>query len=271
MKNALENLNSQIAILDGSLIVGNHDTITVFGGRQQAELSACIKSVTRIAISHDDALDENVEPVLSKLDEFKSSLSEKKRLSIFQSHDRTKIAKEYVQLEERIEQVCSFLQLQQVQLLKEVKILSRLQERTQECIRDLDQCIKNGELFLLDHRRQEDDDWFIRLERRIDELRTSSVVGSQNIEQIKILCSSNMILYDRLSYLLSNTFPLWVSQTAALLHLEKLKKRISIRNEKLSERDISRLQEATDTLKVALEESKHSKEDVVKTNESSTQ
>ena len=149
------------------------------------------------------------------------------------------IANKYSKVAEYIEQVSLFFQLQHAQLLKEIKLLEKLEFSVQENVTALADCIKVGTTILsqkevlkqkamADHppdilcNDKVDDMWYSRLERRIDDLRISHTVALQCQTQIRLLRENDMILLDRLSSAIANTFPLWESQMATIVGVEAL-------------------------------------------------
>lgn len=246
----LKETRKAIALFDGTLVVGNHDSITLLGTQSQNRLRDYSRAVSKLLLRDNDELDTAIEDVVSEIEKFENRAKNKTH-KIFGINKRYKeFISEYRRIIAYIEQVCLFFQLQQAQLLKEIKLLEKLSITVHESTTALEECIKVGkevistrkvsdENNVKSHTQNfmsddtEDDTWYSRLERRIDDLCISHAFALQNQAQIKILYDNNMLLLDRISTTISNTFPIWQNQMATMLGIQKLEQRIYNQNQVL--------------------------------------
>ncbi len=251
MGDLLKDTKNATAIFDGNLVVGNHDTITLLGAQSQVKLRDYSKTVSKLLLRENDELDDAIVNVVSEIEIFENH-AKKKPHQLFGLHNRHKeITREYSIIVAYIERVCLFLQLQQAQLLKEVKLLEKLSITVRGGTTALEKCIKVSKEVLSNrpvsdeagnkrHQQnficsyeEDDDTWYSRLERRIDDLCISHTVSLQNQAQIKILYDNNLVLLDRISSAISNTFPIWQSQMVMVLGIERLEQRMNDQNQVL--------------------------------------
>lgn len=229
-----------VALLNGSLIVGNHDTITLLGAEAQSRLQDYTRTVSKLLLKDNGDLEIALIDVVVELEAFENALSQKpsflrprlKRYRDFESEVQKIIS--------HIDKITLVFQLQKVQLLKEIKLLENLSSVVQESIDELEKSIREGTVVLENRHSHnspnamfsetDDDYWYSRLERRIDDLRISRTVTFQNHAQIKILRNNNLALLDRISSSISSTLPLWQNQIITLLGVEKLNDRIAGQN-----------------------------------------
>lgn len=248
MRDLLAEAKKSIALFDGTLIVGNHDSITLLGTQSQAKLRDYSKAVSKHLLGDNDELDAAIANVISEIEKFEYH-TKKKLHRLFGFGDRYReIRREYSKIIEYMERLCLFFQLQQAQLLKENKLLEKLSIYVRDSITSLDECIKVGQEVLIcrpvpaennysSHpssflcvTEEDDNTWYSRLTRRLDDLSISHTVALQNQAQIKVLYDNNLVLLDRISGAITNTFPIWQSQMATMLGIESMKRRILEQN-----------------------------------------
>ena len=243
MGDVLQHTRDAIGIFDGDLIIGNHDSITLFGAQSQVRLRDYSKAVSKLLLRNNDELELAIEEVISEIEKSEAQMA-KKKLSFFGLRNRKKeLTKEYNRISTYIERLCLFFQMQQAQLLKEIKLLEKLSATVGESIVALENNIAIGEKILCDKtptEKQSDnfhplniiddsenmDVWYDRLTRRIDDLRVSHTVALQNQAQIRFLYENDLVLLDRIAATISNTFPIWQSQMVVMLGIERLEKRL---------------------------------------------
>lgn len=255
-----------IDIFKNRLIVGNHDTITLFGTTPQNQLRNYAKTISRLFANTNDDLEIEIKSVILELERFEEDPIFKDS-SFFGSFIRKKsLNAKYNSIMQYIERVSSYFQLQQAQLIKENKLLEKLSETLDSSADELQACIKDGEQILSQRNAvnlQTDENidmWFLRLERRLDDLRVSHTIALQNKVQVKVLYNNNLIILDKLLSAVSNTFPIWQSQIVLLLGIEKAKNRL-IEQDKVSSAlsqhtkiDTERLLKLNEDLKSVLKE-----------------
>ena len=243
MGDVLQHTRDAIEIFDGDLIIGNHDSITLFGTQSQVRLRDYSKAISKILLRNNDELELAIEDVISEIEKSEAQMA-KKKLSFFGLRNRkAELTKEYNRIATYIERLCLFFQMQQAQLLKEIKLLEKLSATVGESIVALENDIAIGEKILCNKtptEKQSDnyrplnvindsenmDVWYARLTRRIDDLRVSHTVALQNQAQIRFLYENDLVLLDRIAAAISNTFPIWQSQMVVMLGIERLEKRL---------------------------------------------
>lgn len=245
MSDILKDTRNAMAMFDGDLIVGNHDSITLLGTTPQIKLRDYSRSVSKLLLSDTDELKAAIEDVVSAIEKFEIHTKKKPRQFLPLHNQHKEIIREYSKIVAYIEHACLFLQLQQAQLLKEIKLLEKLSITVAESIFSLEECIKAGKEVLSNQPilnkpnirnspkgivgtdMEQDNSWYTRLERRIDDLCISHTLALQNKTQIKILYDNNLLLLDRISATISNTFPIWNSQIIMMLGIDRLEQRIT--------------------------------------------
>ena len=243
MGDVLQHTRDAIEIFDGDLIIGNHDSITLFGTQSQVKLRDYSKAISKLFLRNNDELELAIEDVISEIEKSEAQMA-KKKLSFFGLRNRkAELTKEYNRIATYVERLCLFFQMQQAQLLKEIKLLEKLSTTVGESIVALENDIAIGEKILCNKtptEKQSDnyrplnvindsenmDVWYARLTRRIDDLRVSHTVALQNQAQIRFLYENDLVLLDRIAATISNTFPIWQSQMVVMLGIERLEKRL---------------------------------------------
>lgn len=277
MGDLLQDTRAAIGVFSPDLIVGNHDSITLFGAQAQIKLRDYSKAVSKLFMRSNDELETAIDDVVLEIEKFEAKAVTKKRSFLgFRSRSK-ELKKEYNQIVAYIERVCLFFQIQQAQLLKEIKLLEKLSVTVGECTVALEHCLATGEKQICNspttntqsvnyHSLNLTDDtenldtWYARLARKLDDLRVSHTVALQSQAQIKILHDNNLVLLDRIASVISNTFPIWQSQMVMILGIGRLEKRLEDQKKIFSNLshqeslDVDKIAELNDTLKVALAE-----------------
>lgn len=239
------NIAETIKIYDGTLIVGNHDSITLWGIQPQNNLKDYARKVTALLLKETAELDEALVDVLTEIEQFEIKVN--KPIGIFGKKriQRKGIVKEYKKIMTYIEDMTLYFKLQQAQLIKEIKLLEKLSNTISECSVELLQCIDMGKKLLSNRGLYNDFSketkpclennsditvWFERLEKRVNDLMVSHTISMQSQAQIKMLRESNLLILDRMASIISNTFPVWQNQIAMILGLELLETRLDVQN-----------------------------------------
>lgn len=241
MGDLLQNTRDAIGLLEGKLIVGNHDSITLLGSQAQAKLREYSKVISSLFLSNNDELESAINDVIVGIEKFET-IANKNHLPFLRFYIQHKeLIKEYNRITAYIDQVTLFFQMQQAQLLKEVKLLEKLSATVKESTSALEKCIADGVEVLnnepsvhskydssLNSSNTTEDPavWYSRLERKLDDLRISHTAALQYQAQIKILYNHNLILLDKITTGIFNTFPLWQNQIVMMLGIERLEKRL---------------------------------------------
>ena len=230
------------SLFHGTLIVGNHDSITLFGSQPQRSLNDYSRRITNLLFKETKIIDTEIANILSKIEQFEKKATRSCAPSLVKHFRHNATQKEYQKVTSYIENMTLFFKLQQVQLLKEIKILEKLADAILLCTDDLNRCIETGKSFLLNrspcHKRSErsplsvpDDHelamWYSRLETRIQDLYVSHTISIQIRAQIKLLYNNDLRLLDSIANTISNTFPIWQNQVAIMLGVELFESRVS--------------------------------------------
>lgn len=226
-------------IFTDSLMVGNHDSITLFGTKSQNNLKDYSRRLTHLLIKEMEELDISITDVLDEIDQFESKVE--KPMTIFSNKKiRYKaIIHEYKNTLSYIEKMTLYFKLQQAQLMKEIKLLEKLLNAVSLCSDDLSQHIINGKETLNQKKSNKEikdvfsvsndlETWYSRLEKRIHDLEISHAVSLQTQAQIKILHDNSLLMLDKIGGIITNVFPIWQSQMAIMLGVALLETRLMV-------------------------------------------
>ena len=126
-----------------------------------------------------------------------------------------------------IDKVELLLKIQETQLIKESKILEKLELKMEEAIQTLEQIISYAEKVLRKKQFISTDDndleeWYIRLTKKIDDLKISHTIAIQSKAQVILMKQSARQLIDKIIVAISGTIPVWRNQVSLLLEVQKL-------------------------------------------------
>lgn len=242
-----DNTRKAIDIFKSELVVGNHDTITLFGNQAQMRIKDYSSTVSKMLQRSNDELELAIEETVSGIDNLNLFASKRKRKLFDNFIYHRGVVKEYRKIALYIERVSEMLMLQQAQTLKEIKLLEKLAISVDESAIFLETCINTGKSVLSNRNSvcrcstnqfplcssnldsDEIDNWYLRLERRINDLCVTHTIALQNRTQILLLKNSNLALLDTISSAISNALPLWQNQMATILSVERLNRRLKER------------------------------------------
>lgn len=241
LNDVLSKTKDAISIFDENLLIGNHDTITLLGAQSQAKLKDYTRAVSKLFLNDKDDLESAILDVINEMDRLETFVIKKQRWFLGRGNRYKEITKEYEKSVLYIERVSAFFQLQKAQLLKEIKYLEKLSITIGESITSLEKCIELGNRVVQERsshiissnnqcmaiNTDGEDIWYSRLERRLNDLNISRTVAKQSQAQISMLYNNNLLLLDRLSSTISNTFPIWQNQMTILLGITALEHRIN--------------------------------------------
>lgn len=246
MTSQLENI---VSPMRGKLVIGEHDSIILLGAKSQNEIKECSKSLSKILLESTIDLDITIADVVRKIECFCDDTSGKFNSFLFsQKREQKMLHKRYAEAVSLLDSVSLYFKLQQAQLLKEIKMLEYISENIAESKKELSSCIEeaNEKLTLrgsvvttqnpatsLLEPEQNTNQWFVRLERRLLDLKMSYTVSLQNEEQIKLLRNNNQVLLDKISSAITNTIPLWQTQMSLALGVELMENRINVQEKVL--------------------------------------
>ena len=220
----------------GSLIVGNHDSITLFGIHPQNSMREHSRKVAEMLLKESADIDMAIGEVIEEIRYFEMHSRNPVTSLLRKLNYRKDIIKEYHKILAYIENMVLYFKLQQAQLTKEVKLLEKMSASISLCSVELERYIGIGTDTLrnrLEHDgnnptliNTDEDIWYDRLKRRIDDLKISHTVSLQTQAQINLLRNNDFVMLDKIAGVISNTFPIWQNQMALMLGLELLETRI---------------------------------------------
>ncbi len=219
-------------ILSGDLILGNYESIILLGSEAQSQLRSFSKAISEILLNDNGDLEYLIHDIIKEIDEFKIKSSTKSKVVVFSGlkRQRNLLIKQYNSVLTYIDKMAISLQLQEAQLIKDSAIMNQMQKSIELAIADIEKSIENGEEFVKkrDAVKTEDplDDWYGRLERRIEDLRISHTVLLQSQSQLLLMLENNKKLIDKILATLSGTIPIWRNQISLLLGIEKMNRDI---------------------------------------------
>lgn len=218
---------------DMTLVIGDHDSITLFGAEAQAELKNVTKNISKILLNDNCKINANLADIINGIEknvEGKHTFLLGKIPFVIQ-YQKKEIVNRYMRFFRYIDEVALQLQLQQAQLLKNTKILEQEDLILEKCIDNLDKDIVYAENILIEAQSAGGDclgDWSLRLERKVQDLKTTKIVSSQSRKQIQLMCMNNRNLIDKIISLLSNALPLWQTQISIALGVEEVGRSINM-------------------------------------------
>lgn len=219
-------------ILSGNLILGNYESIILLGSEAQSQLRSFSKAISEILMNDNGDLEYLIHDIIKEIVEFKIKSSTKSKVVVFSGlkRQRNLLIKQYNSVLTYIDKMAISLQLQEAQLIKDSAIMNQMQKSIELAIADIEKSIENGEEFVKkrDVVKTEDplDDWYGRLERRIEDLRISHTVLLQSQSQLLLMLENNKKLVDKILATLSGTIPIWRNQISLLLGIEKMNRDI---------------------------------------------
>lgn len=213
------------------LLVGDSDSILIFGCDAQQHLREFSKMVSNQLLTQNNELEGLIQDISNQIDVFQDSIK-KKPTFLFGNKDkkRKSLVKEYNDVLYYIDKMELSLKLQEAQIIKESKIFEELGDQLDTTSTNLNKVIAYGTNFL----NQRDDDsedlksWYNRLSKRIESLQISNTVAMQSKTQINLMLENNTQLVDRIVEAVSITIPIWRNQITLLLGVEKINQNIEI-------------------------------------------
>lgn len=214
-------LRDEIDLAGGNLITGNQDSLTLLGAVAQSELRRSTNYIAQLALQNDCEVVKTISAILSEIDQFYNGKWSSPCIKrIFGVAKKTQ--RQYQAILSSLDQVTLSLQLQQAQLLKEVKVLEKLNRSMLECGEELEKCVDRGISVLQKRTEPENSElnsWYVRLENKIANLKVSRTIALQTQMQIKLLYDHDLVLIDKISYVISNT--LVICRTQIAMYLER--------------------------------------------------
>ena len=212
-----------------SIIVGDDDSITLLGAETQSEVRSIIKDIVDIIICNDDKMESLLTNLTKEISQFQKIENTKSDiiLSYFKIKNR-KVVKNYKEIIAYMDTVNQELQMQQVKILKNIKMLELMYNKLDKYALEIGESISKGEVVLQERkiRKVEYDNWYERLERKIYDLKITRTLSMQSKLQIHTMCENSKKMLDKVTFTISNTIPLWRMQVALILGIKNNKRNI---------------------------------------------
>ncbi len=230
----LEKENKEILGQD-ELIVGNADSILLFGCEAQQQLREFSKIISNQLLNSNGELEYLIHDILNEIDDFQVSIE--KKVGIFPSSNekkRERLIKKYNEVLVYMDKMELALKLQEAQLIKDSKLFEELGRCIDETLSSLQTTISYGnDVVNKKPKGQIPDDikaWYERLSKRIEDLGISHTVTLQTKTQMNLMLENNARLIDKIMGAVSGTIPIWRNQITILLGIEKMNRNLEIQN-----------------------------------------
>lgn len=229
-------------IVKNQLIPGDHDSLLFFGSDAQAKLQYFSKTMSEILLKNNDDLEISINQVLVNIEKFQGKPARKGFNFIYKTgKQRLVYIKKYNELLSYMDRMVVYLQIQQAQLLKDLKLLDYMNELINDCNYALELNIQEGESVLEhsqhillnmedDNNRKNLEEWNERLDHRIESLRISYTISNQSIVQLQLMKKNNRKIVDRIIDSVTGTIPVWRNQVSLLLGIEKYNQNLNVQN-----------------------------------------
>lgn len=230
----MEKENKEILGQD-ELIVGNADSILLFGCEAQQQLREFSKIISNQLLNSNGELEYLIHDILNEIDDFQVSIE--KKVGIFPSSNekkRERLIKKYNEVLVYMDKMELALKLQEAQLIKDSKLFEELGRCIDETLSSLQTTISYGnDVVNKKPKGQIPDDikaWYERLSKRIEDLGISHTVTLQTRTQMNLMLENNARLIDKIMGAVSGTIPIWRNQITILLGIEKMNRNLEIQN-----------------------------------------
>ena len=217
------------------LIVGNADSILLFGCEDQQQLREFSKIISNQLLNSNGDLEYLIHDILNEIDDFQVSIE--KKVGIFPGSNekkRERLIKKYNEVLVYMDKMELALKLQEAQLIKDSKLFEELSRCIDETLSSLQTTISYGnDVVNQKPKGQIPDDiktWYERLSKRIEDLGISHTVALQTKTQMNLMLENNARLIDKIMGAVSGTIPIWRTQITILLGIEKMNRNLEIQN-----------------------------------------
>lgn len=217
------------------LIIGNSDSILMFGCEEQQMLREFSKTISNQLLNCNGELEYLIHDILNEIDDFQRSV-EKKQMFFINSNEkkRENLIKKYNAILVYMDKMELALKLQEAQLIKDSKLYENLSQHIDDTVESLKIAISYG-YGVVEQKTNEqvtDDinNWYERLSKRISDLEISYTAIRQIKVQLNLMLENNTQLVDRILGAISGTIPIWRNQITLLLGIEKLNRNQEIQN-----------------------------------------
>lgn len=230
----MEKEGNEIEVLEkNQLIVGNDDSILLFGCEAQQQLREFSKAISNQLLNSNGDLEYLIHDLLKEIDDFQVSIE--KKVGIFSGSNekkRERLIKKYNDVLVYMDKMELALKLQEAQLIKDSKLFEELSRCIDETLSSLQTAISYGNDVVNQKPKGpiSDDikEWYERLSKRLEDLGISHTVALQTKAQMKLMLGNDAQLIDKIIGAVSGTIPIWRNQITLLLGIEKMNRNLEI-------------------------------------------
>lgn len=230
----MEKEGKEIEVLEkNQLIVGNDDSILLFGCEAQQQLREFSKAISNQLLNGNGDLEYLIHDILNEIDDFQFSIE--KKIGIFPGSNekkRERLIKKYNDVLVYMDKMELALKLQEAQLIKDSKLFEELSRCIDATLSSLQTTIAKGNVVVNQKPKGKITDdievWYERLSKRIEDLGISHTVALQTKAQMKLMLGNNAQLIDKIMGTVSGTIPIWRNQITLLLGIEKMNRNLEI-------------------------------------------
>lgn len=215
------------SVLQGRLVIGNQESISVYGSVEQQKLGEFAKEITHLFLNQGYNIEITINNILDELKEFQVSPHKKGwDLSFLKKFPpKSVLLGHYNSTLKYIEKLSVELKLQEAAILKESNVLECLEKQIERCCNELQNCIDKGKTLIMSHDKTQNTDsedvehWWLRLEQRVRDLELSYMISMQTLSQVRLLKDNNNQIVNRILEITTKTIPLWKSQMKAFISI----------------------------------------------------
>lgn len=230
----MEKEGNEIEVLEKKqLIVGNDDSILLFGCEAQQQLREFSKAISNQLLNSNGDLEYLIHDLLKEIDDFQVSIE--KKVGIFSGSNekkRERLIKKYNDVLVYMDKMELALKLQEAQLIKDSKLFEELSRCIDETLSSLQTAISYGNDVVNQKPKGpiSDDikEWYERHSKRLEDLGISHTVALQTKAQMKLMLGNDAQLIDKIMGAVSGTIPIWRNQITILLGIEKMNRNLEI-------------------------------------------
>ena len=230
----MEKEGNEIEVLEkNQLIVGNDDSILLFGCEAQQQLREFSKAISNQLLNSNGDLEYLIYDILNEIDDFQVLIE--KKVGIFSGSNekkRERLIKKYNDVLVYMDKMELALKLQEAQLIKDSKLFEELSRCIDETLSSLQTAISYGNDVVNQKPKGpiSDDikEWYERLSKRLEDLGISHTVALQTKAQMKLMLGNDAQLIDKIMGAVSGTIPIWRNQITFLLGIEKMNRNLEI-------------------------------------------
>lgn len=219
-----------------SPILGDDDSLLLWGNAALSKLRSCSKKISKIVMAGNDSLELLLSELIIEINNFQSR-ERRGILSKLAISQRKYQEKHYLDFIVYLDKISVGLKVQEAHLLKVNSLYKDYERILAECVEDLNGCITSGDRYVRDCKIAEQistndvfRNWKERFDRKIEDLQTSKIVCEQTILQLQLMRHNNNIIIDKIVSALNGTIPLWRNQISMLWGIEKVTNNINVQD-----------------------------------------